>query len=381
MAKEWSEIFRDGVAAHIRQHFASYYPDQPTDAEIEVTPAHGLNYYKFSVIQIFHIYRSGEKIETIYAKAHRNPKYGELEQTVLAPDAVEFGKKEYEFHRASYLRFEELDPQYSVVRPLDYVVRYNAILMEKAAGINLGSFINGLAAIGEGAEGEKAENQLFRCGQWLNLLHNKFEQHPEVPFDSARFLRMIDYDLKKLHKQRLPEKKIEWLYQEVAELAKEFDGKPHKQSRIHGDYKARHIFVADQKLTVIDFGNDLAVNSPYMDVAAFLVELEILSFATVRRHYAAWQPLLIGHFNRGYFEEERPGWDLPFYLIYYWTKKWARRRQKLSHSSAVRKMIGVLEALKLMPLIHRNFTDRWFQRKIDQQFKLLRQFKKESDPQ
>lgn len=356
MRDKWENTFAVGVGACISKNIRTYFPNLADNINYKVHSAGPLNYYKFSVIQIFHIYNADQVVETIFAKAHRDPKQSSLEKSVLVDSAIEQGRAEFEFHRYSFERFRELSAEYSVVRPLDYVPDFNAILMEKADGVSLDHFINDISRIPE----EDARKQLLRCGKWLSLLHNEFEKNEDKPFSAEAYLALLERNLSKLDDQLPGHKSLRRIREKMHRISVALNGQQEKQGRTHGDYKARHIFLSEAKITVIDFGNDLSAISPFMDVAAFLVEIESLGFATFRGHYKKWQPTIRASFEEGYFQNASPGWALHVYMVYYWVKKWVRRRRKLSHSSGLRLILKPLERLHVLPLIHKWYTDPWF---------------------
>jgi Ser/Thr protein kinase RdoA (MazF antagonist) len=165
----------------------------------------------------------------------------------------------------------DVDPEYSVPKPLLVDEPLGAIVIERACGRALDELIREGKRSAEGAEG--LVPLVRRAGTWLRLMQN----HTRTSADARPLLdgivaeAHVDLETVAAHDWLVRRRKkkiaraLELLGQRVT-----CDVTGH-----HGDYWPGNIFLDDKRVEVIDF-EGYRLGLPLEDVAYFLVQLDLL---------------------------------------------------------------------------------------------------------
>ena len=195
----------------------------------------------------------------------------------------------YEYDVLCALR--EIDPAYSVPRPLLVDESLGAIVIERACGRALDELIREGKRSDAGAE--RLVPLLQRAGTWLRLMQN----HTKTTDDAAPLLAsIVEQARRDLDSVAKTDWLIRWRRKRIANALESLARRVTSSvAGHHGDYWPGNIFLDDTRVEVIDF-EGYRLGLPLEDVAYFLVQLDLL-FPRFRRHL----PRLRKAFLDGYF--------------------------------------------------------------------------------
>jgi hypothetical protein len=293
--------------------------------------------------------------QQIFAKIRRNDGgFGDYDRQHLTEEAVCRCKTEFEQLTKAFAFFAARKDGLAVVRPLDYFADHNAIVFEKAFGHDVGRLIR--------EQHSDLSDYLGRCGEWLRVFQNDLHQPQQRTWKGSKF----DADLRKrmeaLQKQGVPARDLEEITTLVRAAASSISTGNVPWSRLHGDYKPRHIWANPDSIQVIDFGNSHE-GECFSDVAAFLVELEVLSLINPwfneKRILAYSEAFLNGYFDGGSLPVV-----LRFYMVEALLKKWERRLVRWSGNKFVGEIQRCLRWVGAAEMFERLYLNRWFTARV-----------------
>lgn len=185
----------------------------------------------------------------------------------------------------------DVDPAYSVPRPLLVDEPLGAIVIERACGRALDELIREGKRSDAGAE--RLVPLLRRTGTWLRLMqkHTRTNDDPAPLLASILELARIDLDV-----VAKSDWLIRWRRKRIAAALESLAARVKSGvAGHHGDYWPGNIFLDENRVEVIDF-EGYRLGLPLEDVAYFLVQLDLL-FPRFRRRL----PPLREAFLDGYF--------------------------------------------------------------------------------
>ena len=352
---------------HIRANLHEYYPALPAPHDVQVALQSPPSRRRFTVIFVIGISTSnGTLLKTVIGKAYRiTPKPNARDQ-----DIVQKSQREFAFHSKVYEYFANQPEEFAVVRPLDYIPELQALLTEKAPGIDLGKLIHRCryAINGYSASSDNLRQHFQRCGKWLALLHEGFAQPVHGHLDIAELECQVNRYHQRLIRAGGPQHLADSFREQITALLRHFADTPIKLTQLHGDFKLRHIFVNGDRVTPIDFGNELN-GAAFDDVARLLVEIRLLDFGYGMPLRRGIMRDLQQSFLHGYLGSEgRPALLRLYYIIWLWAK-WDRRLKKFTTN---RHFEGFLRLLGINHIINRTYVCRWFQRVLTAEIALLK---------
>ena len=346
---KWIDYYQKKLSEFIERNGITWYLQQSAVPPVVVFKNCWVRYYSVIMEFVLELPLSGEEIPII-AKIRREASGGEFRREKVQANTIELACSEYDELSRTYEFFLKNTDDLSVVRPLGYVDAYNTILIEKASGEDL--------AIQVRRKDPDLLRQMERSGRWLHLYHTGVRT-PEIrPFDSSGYLSSIDDYCQILRGLGVSPLILENIQGAIRRAVESRDWGSVSYSMLHGDYKLRHILVNSRGIQVIDFGNIL-YGPCLQDVAAFLVELEVLDlwrpllYPTIHKHYAR-------SFLEGYFEKEVAPPVLSLKEVEYLMKKWGRRLERWSTSPFLSLNQKWLERCGLKNVLDRRYLDRWF---------------------
>ncbi|NUO80226.1 phosphotransferase, partial [candidate division KSB1 bacterium] len=312
--------------------------------------------------------RSGALLKSLIAKAYRiTPKAGARDQ-----DIARKSQREFVFHQQVYAFFAAQSEEYSVVRPVDYFPDMLTLIVEKAEGADLGELIQTARYSLGGYFTRKAQLGKYfkRAGKWLALMHQGFAASAATTFEAKHFEQQINHYFERFKRAGGKVQTAEPIRQLLLIQLQKFAGVPVRQAHLHGDFKLRHIFVTEDNLTPIDFGNELA-GATYDDIARFLVEIKLLEYGfalPVRRDLMRY---LQDQFLLGYFGSAQWPPLLRFYYAVWLWAKWDRRLKKLATNRLIKKVDRLMQATGMKSLINQTYVNGWFKRELLAEIALL----------
>ena len=363
----WKRVIEHKVTTHVRANLQQYYPDAGSAARVVV--AKPAQRRRFTVIFELSLQnQNGAQIGNLIAKAYRiTPKKGSRDQ-----DVEQKSRREFEFHQQVYEYFEQQSSEFSAVRPLDYLPDLKCLLIEKAEGDDLGKLIRQAryALTEYGSLKADLGNHFHRCGRWLSLMHEGFAAPEPSIFNKAAVERQVNHYYRRLMKAGGPATIADPVRQRILALGESFTGTPIRRSRLHGDFKLRHIFATTERIVPIDFGNEMVGNT-FDDVARLLVEIRLLNYGLVLPVRQELPRYLQQQFLRGYFGA--PQWPplLHYqYIIWLWAK-WDRRFKKFATNPIIKKLERGLRSLGIKHVINHTYVNGWFQRELNNELDRL----------
>src|SRR5215211_9253621 len=116
----------DGIAAHLKNSLSAWYG---REARLDTDDPEFRSYKNSFILRYPVILASGNR-KTMLVKIRRNPKMDSLSQAI-ATDLHANVPIEYRSLQFVYDRLAGKDEDLSVIRPLDYIEQYHAIVMEE----------------------------------------------------------------------------------------------------------------------------------------------------------------------------------------------------------------------------------------------------------
>lgn len=367
--EQWQHAVSAEILLRLRSSLPEYYPELSARHELRTELTRAPRARRFTVIfELSLRNRAGVLIKSLIAKAYRiTPKAGARDQNIEHKS-----RREYAFHRQVYAFFAEHGEEYSVVRPVDYFPDLLTLIVEKAEGADLGDLIQTARYSLGGYFTRKTQLGKYfqRAGKWLALLHRGFATSEGVAFDHEHFERQINHYFERFKRAGGKTKVAEPIRQRLLELRRKFAGMQVPQAHLHGDFKLRHIFVTEDRISPIDFGNELA-GATYNDIARFLVEIKLLEYGfalPIRRDLMRYlqEQFLLGYFGT----TQWPALLRYYYAVWLWAK-WDRRLKKLATNRLIKKVDRLIQKTGMKSLINQTYVNGWFKRELLAEIALL----------
>lgn len=346
---------REQVLQALAERWDRYYPDRHGGRPPSIRPVDGDRPQGYSILQEYALTFDGEPRSCrIIVKLRRGSRWGAVTDGAGTSKASALAQMEYRELSRAYQYFTASGGECSVIRPLDYLEEINALVMERASGDDLGRLVTRSAMA--------PENQFLRCGRWLRRYHREVHSCTTRRWSADEYRTRIADRLAALRAHGVRPAALDSLATGIFGRTTRQAAREVPVSVLHGDFKLRHVWAASDKIQVLDFGN-VHAGDCYEDVAAFLVELELLTLATpVTRHAVVAR--CAAAFLGGYLGDELRPPMLSYYLVDALLKKWLRRLKRWDHGPILSTVQGGLERLGLKRAIDRLWLDPWFLRRI-----------------
>lgn len=367
--EEWKQNVAAEILGRVQHRLQHYYPELSTRPELRVTLTKAPRARRFTVIfELGLRNRSGALLKSLIAKAYRiTPKAGARDQNIERKS-----QREFAFHQQVYTFFAAQSEEYSVVRPLDYFPDLLTLIVEKAEGADLGDLIQTARYSLGGYFTRKAQLGKYfqRAGKWLALMHRGFATSEGAAFDARHFEHRINHYFERFRRAGGNSDVAEPIRQRLLTLGTRFTAVAVQHAHLHGDFKLRHIFVTEDFITPIDFGNELA-GATYDDVARFLVEIKLLEYGFALPSRRDLMRFLQEQFLLGYSGTTQwPALLRYYYVVWLWAK-WDRRLKKLATNRFVKKTDRFMQATGVKTLINQTYVNGWFKRELLSEIVLL----------
>jgi hypothetical protein len=342
------------IQRKIEERWRNYFPDQAQSSAPQTicTRTHVRSY---SVLFEYDVsFSPARPSQQIFAKIRRNEGgFGAYDRKHLTDRALLRCKTEFEQLSKAFVFFSARKDGLGVVRPLDHLAEHNAIVFEKAFGHDIGRLV--------GEQHGDLCKYLERCGQWLRVFQNDLHRPQQKAWTSSKYEADLGKRMEALQKRGVLPGDLEQIKHLIVASASSLVRQVVPWSRLHGDYKPRHIWAAPDSIQVIDFGNSHE-GECYNDIAAFLVELEVLPLINPwfdeKKSLAYSEAFLNGYFNGGV-----PG-VLRFYMIEALLKKWERRLTRWSGNKFVIEIQRCLRRVGAAEIFERLYLNRWFTARV-----------------
>ncbi|WP_274366046.1 phosphotransferase family protein [Paenibacillus thermotolerans] len=205
-----------------------------------------------------------------YAVTSVNEHGERLEENVIGKVFSDHEKGQASYRIMKYLweNGMNLDPRYTIVRPIAYIEAYNVMLMSKAPGTEVKDWLH---------EGSKGEEAASHAAEWLIRLHR-------VPvLDGGRHGRTrAEADTVRIISElcdAVPDKAAE--LRSFGERLHRQEGRPHAGATasvmLHGDFHVKNIFWDGTRATAIDFDHHFVGDAAW-DVAYHACQIQLSAF-------------------------------------------------------------------------------------------------------
>ncbi len=346
-----------GIRRIIENRWRSYFPGLAGGSAPAVVCRKGADIRGYSVLLRYQLVFPGAGTKWIIAKIRRESHFGRYQKNEISEKAISLCLAEYEGLSRAERTFSDRGPCLKVVKPFDYLSEYNALLVEQAKGCDLGILAK--------AEPPDCLLHFHRCGEWLRIFHHEVYGAYRKVWDASQYEARLMRWNERLAENGVPMTRLDPMIASVLSLVRALFRPEVPCSMLHGDYKLRHVWASSDGIEVFDFGN-LYEGECYSDVAAFLVELEVLSLA---RPWFAPEKIkaYAAAFLNGYFDNQPIPSILSLYIIDGLLKKWDRRLKRWSSHRSVIYAQNWLRHFGASAAVDRFYLDRWFASRIEKQ--------------
>lgn len=366
---DWQEIVFQRITGHLKGSLSAYYPNLPNTSAMRVFAERTPHRRRFATIfWIAIVSANGNLFKRLIAKAYCiTPRAGSRDQDIHSKS-----EREYDFHCRVYESFIRQDEMYAVARPVAYIRDSLCLITERAEGIDLGTVIRNTryALADYNVRKKKLGLHFERCGRWLALFHDSFGQDRGVAMSYEHIEKQLDHYLQRFLRAGGKKEIADPIRQRILGMVKLFEGEPVAHCRLHGDFKLRHIFVTESKITPIDFGN-AHEGAALDDLARLLVELNFINFGfgvTLHRELVSYLQKRLLH---GYFRSEQWSPLLRLHYIVWLWAKWGRRLKDFTTNAVMKKMETFLRATGLKAALNYGYVNTWFMRELTAELDLL----------
>ena len=341
-------VLSSELHAEILRRWPAYYPQQSGEKapSLALTPRH----CGFSVIFKGQLeFPVAAERKAFMIKIRREHKHGSFLSRDLSERTLALIRAEYAEHIKAYRFFADNRDGLSVVRPLDFIEPYNALVVEHAAGRDLSELVK------EGSP--LAASSVQQCGSWWRLFHHQLHQAQYRSWDPDILEPGLERRLTQLRTVGAPTDTLDALADDIRSAARRVTPSPVPVSLFHGDCKLRHVWASPSGIQVLDFGN-AKVGDSWIDPAALVVELSLYSLWT--RHLdAAAKAAEIRTLVRAYFDGPPPP-AFSLYVVDCLLKKWHRRLRSWGPGAGLTRLRKSLQLARLDKPLERLYIDRWF---------------------
>jgi thiamine kinase-like enzyme len=264
-ATEMDKPILDGIAAHLRNSLNTWYGKE---ARLDSDNPE-FRSYKNSFILRYPVSLANGKKKTVLVKIRRNPKMESLSQAI-ATDLHTNVPIEYRSLEFVYERLAGKDPDLSVIRPLDYIEPYYAIVMEEYPSHPLRKI---LADQRNGGNIHELVDAATKTGKWLHYFHHHVNTPEEVSFSNEDILREVEQYARRLEKSSHGRAQTQEILDQFAEKMKHVQLDSMIFSQSHADMTCDNVLYSEeQKVCVIDIKTRLA--PIYSDLGLILTHPE-----------------------------------------------------------------------------------------------------------
>lgn len=287
--------------------------------------------------------------ESIIIKIRREHKHGSFHRSDLTERTLALSRAEYNEHVRAHTFFEGKPDGLSVVRPLDFIESFNALVVEHAVGKDLSKLV---------ARGSSlASASIDRCGHWWRLFHHDLHNSRDRAWDPHAVDAALERRLMRLRRIGAPADILETLQDEIRTAARRVPPVRVPVSLVHGDCKLRHVWATADGIQVLDFGNT-KIGDSWIDPAALVVELSLYSLWS-RRMDSALKAGDMRTLLRAYFGGPPPA-AFSLYVVDCLLKKWHRRLRSWGPGAGLTRLRQSLRTAGLDKPVERLYIDRWF---------------------
>jgi hypothetical protein len=291
--------------------------------------------------------------ESLIIKIRRERRNGPFVRSELSDATMSLSRAEYKEHVRAHAFFAEDADGLSVVRPLDFIESFNALVVNHAVGMDLSKLVRAGSPIVPGA--------MRRCGAWWRQFHHDLHDSRGRAWNPETVDTAVDQRVLRLRGVGAPADVLMALREEICATARRVPSAQVPVSLVHGDCKLRHVWATAEGIQVLDFGNTKTGDS-WMDPAALVVELSLYSLWS-RRIDSGPQVPDIRTLVHSYFGGPPPP-SFSLSVVDCFLKKWHRRLRSWGAGPGMTRLRRSLQTAGLDKPLERLYIDRWFTTQI-----------------
>ena len=326
----------DGIATHLKNSLNTWYENGARlDSDVPEFRS-----YKNSFILRYPVAMPNGKKKMVLVKIRRNPKMESLTQAI-ATDLHANVPIEYRSLVFVYDRLAGRDEGLSVIRPLDFIEPYQAIVMEEYPSQPLRKI---LVDQRNGGNLHELVDAATKTGKWLHYFHHHVNTPQEVSFSNDDILSEVEHFARRLENSSHGRVQAQEILTPFSEQMKysQLDSMTFSQS--HADMTCDNVlYSADQKVCVIDIKTRLA--PVYSDLGLILTHPETFKQQIFSAGLYLPESLLKVYREAilaGYFSDEPP--DKFLVAIYSAIKvldKWTMYEELMSRYKGMKHLLSI----------------------------------------
>jgi hypothetical protein len=335
-ATELDKPILDGIVAHLKNSLNTWYGNE---ARLDTTTPE-FRSYKNSFILRYRVTMPNGKKKMVLVKIRRNPKMDSLMQAITT-DLHANVPVEYRSLEFVYDRLAGKDEDISVIRPLDFIEPYHAIVMEEYPSHPLRKI---LADQRNGGNLHELADAATKTGKWLHYFHHHVNTPQEVSFSKDDILSEAEHFARRLEQSSHGRVQAQAILTQFSEQMKDSEIDSMTFSQSHADMTCDNVlYSADQKVCVIDIKTRLA--PVYSDLGLILTHPETFKQQIFSAGLYLPESLLKVYREAilaGYFGEKRP--DKFLVAIYSAIKvldKWTMYEELMSRYKGLKHLLSI----------------------------------------
>ncbi|HSJ88054.1 MAG TPA: phosphotransferase [Anaerolineales bacterium] len=326
----------DGIAAHLKNSLSAWYG---RGARLDTDDPEFRSYKNSFILRYPVILASGSK-KTVLVKIRRNPKMDSLSRAI-ATDLHANVPIEYRSLEFVYDRLAGKDEDLSVIRPLDYIEKYYAIVMEEYPSHPLRKI---LVDQRNGGNIHELMDAATKTGKWLHYFHQHVNTPQDVSFSNEDILTEVEHFARRLEKSSHGRVQAEEIINQFDQKLKHIHLNSMTFSQSHADMTCDNVLYSDdQKVCVIDIKTRLA--PIYSDLGLILTHPETFKqqiFSAGRYLPASLLKIYREAILTGYFAGEPPEKFLvAIYSAIKVLDKWTMYEELMSRYKGMKHLLSI----------------------------------------
>jgi hypothetical protein len=244
----------DDITAHLTKSLPEWYGDAAR-LETEYPEIHS---YRNSFILRYSVIDSSAKRKHILVKIRRNPKMDSIWHAI-ASDIHNNVPIEYSSLEFVYNRLAGKDDDLEVIRPLDLIKNYCAIVMEEYPSLPLRNILIEQRNAKNGPGLLTLVDAATKTGKWIHYFHHHINIPEEISYSNEDILREVDGYARRLERANHGRVKAQSIREAFAERINNIQIDSMAFSQSHADMTCDNVLYSEeQKVCVIDIKRRLA---------------------------------------------------------------------------------------------------------------------------
>ena len=275
-----------------------------------ISPEPEIRTFQYCFMLRYAVSISAIQQKMILVKIRRNPKMDSIHQTLIASIhhnmPVEYKTLEYLFENLA-----DAIPDFSAIRPLMFLEKYSAIVMEEFPSKTMTQLIREHRSSRTKWHSSQLKDAARKTGRWLYNFHHYINRSYEKPYTTADILEEARGSAERIEAATRGRVRARPILEQFEDRLANIHFDEVKFSQVHSDMTTNNVLYSDEgKVCIIDIKNRTAPT--YMDLGAILTYPETSKsqiFSAGRYYSEALLCKYRAEILAGYFEQE-PGSEI-----------------------------------------------------------------------